>query len=289
MKHSLRHLPKLKQNEIQSIALTIRSNCKTVEKIILFGSYARGTYKEAKDLKPNRKSGHISDYDILVVTTKKEVALDSNLWGDISDQLKKLNLSAHTRIITHDIKALNNKLGEGQYFYSDIKKEGILIYDTRKSKLIRKRKLKEIERQRIAREYFNHWFESAEEFFVDYKNAFKRKSYKKSAFYLHQTAESAYKAILLVFTNYNPNEHFLAILSDDSEHFCPDLKLLLPHDTKSQRDRFKLLEYAYIGARYDPNYNISKEDLEILAKDVAKLLHLTKKICEEKIENFVKK
>jgi hypothetical protein len=56
--------------------------------------------------------------------------------------------------------------------------------------------------------------------------------------------------------------------------------------TQKEKDRFKLLEYAYIGGRYDPSYRISKEDLEILAKDVQKLLKLTKEICEKKIQSF---
>jgi predicted nucleotidyltransferase len=85
MKHSIDHLPKIKQDELQNIVAIIRQNCSDVEKIILFGSYARGNYKEAKDLEPNRKSGHISDYDILAITDKKETALDSMLWKRISN------------------------------------------------------------------------------------------------------------------------------------------------------------------------------------------------------------
>ena len=50
--------------------------------------------------------------------------------------------------------------------------------------------------------------------------------------------------------------------------------------------RVKLLEYAYIGGRYDPEYYISKDDLEILAKDVEKLLKVTKEVCEEKIKTL---
>ena len=48
MKNSLKHLPVLKQDEIKKIISTIRDNCKDVEKAILFGSYARGDYKEKK-------------------------------------------------------------------------------------------------------------------------------------------------------------------------------------------------------------------------------------------------
>lgn len=65
MKKSLNHLPKLKQQEIEKIVSVILQNCSDIEKIILFGSYARGDYKEKKDLKADRKSGHVSDTEII--------------------------------------------------------------------------------------------------------------------------------------------------------------------------------------------------------------------------------
>jgi HEPN domain-containing protein/predicted nucleotidyltransferase len=280
MKKSLKHLPKNKQEELQKVVLAIQKACDDVEKIILFGSYARGDYKEQKDLKPQQKTGHISDYDILVVTEKKETTDEFVSWNGAEN----LNLSAPARVIAHDIESLNINLAEGQYLFTDIKKEGILLFDTKNHKLASKRKLKQSEKQRIAKDYFEHWFGSAEEFFVDYKNALKRKSYKKAAFELHQAAEHSYKAILLVFTNYNPNEHYLRILGRMSEKHCEDLKNLFLKTTQKEKDRFKLLEYAYIGGRYDPDYRISKEDLEILEEDVKELLRLTKEACEGKIK-----
>ena len=69
MKKAIKHLPELKQNELRKIVEAIHATCNDIEKIILFGSYARGDYKEKKDLREGRKSGHISDYDILVVST----------------------------------------------------------------------------------------------------------------------------------------------------------------------------------------------------------------------------
>ncbi len=288
MKISTKYLPEPKEEELQKIIAIIRENCVDVEKIILFGSYARGDYKEAKDLKPDRKSGHISDYDILVVTTKKEVALDSMFWKKISDTCRNLKLSADPRIITHDIEALNIKLAEAQYFYSDIKKEGILLYDSGKFDLARERDLTPKEEQRIAQDEFDHWFSRAKSFFKGYNFYLNESDFAVAAFNLHQTAESAYKTIHLVFTNYNPNEHFLASLSVELEEFCPDLKNIFSQNTDGEEDRFKLLEYAYIGGRYDAEYYISKEDLEILAKNVKGLLELTEKICKKKIASFIK-
>jgi len=283
MKKSLKHLPQLKQDELSKIIEAIHKNCKDVEKIILFGSYARGDYKEAKDLKDDRRTGHISDYDILVVTEKKKSTDKFSSWN----KTEKLKLTAPVRAIAHDIESLNINLAEGQYFFTDIKKEGISLFDSKKYKLANKRKLKPKEKQRIARDHFDEWFDSAKTFFYQYESAFNIKKYKNAAFQLHQAVESSYKTILLVFTNYNPNEHFLWMLGQRSAKYHPDLKTLFPKKNQKDKDRFKLLDDAYIGGRYDPDFRISKGDLEILAKDVKKLLKLTEEICGQKIQSLI--
>jgi predicted nucleotidyltransferase len=287
MKSNLSHLPTSKEKELELITQTIRNSCDDVEKIILFGSYARGDYKEKKDLKKGMKSGHISDYDLLVVTQKKTTVDQFTFWKEG----EKLNLSALVRIIACDIQNLNINLAEGQYLFTDIKKEGIILFDSKKYKLANKRRLKPEEKQRIARDYFEHWFKTSEMFFKgfkdDLKQSIKDKKYlSRAAFELHQSAEHSYKTILLVFTNYNPQEHYLAILGKMAAKHCPLISTLFPNKTQKDNDRFKLLEYAYIGGRYDPEYRISKEDLETLAIDVKKLLTVTKKLCEERINQI---
>ena len=46
MKDSLEHLPEGKREELRRLAETIRGMCDDVEMILLYGSYARGDYKE---------------------------------------------------------------------------------------------------------------------------------------------------------------------------------------------------------------------------------------------------
>ena len=180
MKKSLKHLPQNKQDELQKIVSAIQKSCKDVEKIILFGSYARGDYKEKKDLKPQQKTGHISDYDVLVVTEKKEATDEFVSWSGA----EKLKLSAPVRVIAHDIQSLNISLAEGQYLFTDIKKEGVTLYDSKKYKLANKRKLKPEEKRRIAKDYFEHWFGIAEIFFKTFKSDLKNSAKNKK--YLYQ-------------------------------------------------------------------------------------------------------
>lgn len=286
MKKSIEHLNDKKRTELGQVSRIILDNCSDVIKIILYGSYARGDFREAKDLDPNAKSGHVSDYDILVVTSKKSTALDSQLWAKISQLCDNLNLSAITRIITIDIEAINIKLAEGQYFYSDIKREGILLFDNCNFELASKRSLSLQERKRIAQDHFDEWFDNAKTFYFQFENAFRVKKYKNASFQLHQAAESAYKSVLLVYSNHCPSEHFLEFLGKNAEQYHQLMQNIFSRISKEDEDRFKLLEYAYIGGRYDPNYQITKNDLEILSQNVKKLLQVTKEVCEQKIASF---
>ncbi len=286
MKHTLEHLPEFKKDELKRLVSVIRKRCGDVEMIILFGSYARGDYKLENDLKPDRRSGHVSDYDILVVTRHKKTVADVSLWHEITKACNALKLSAHPRIIANDIHTFNKLLSDGQYFYSDIKKEGCMLFDTREFKLENERNLTVEEKQSLARENFENWFKSATDFYYSYKDDLKGNRLKLAAFALHQSAEHSYKAVLLVFTNYVPNEHWLTILSDIVVAKNSSFANIFPHGTREEQHRFNLLDYAYISARYIPGFQVSKEDLEIIAAHVKKLLDLTEKVCKQKIKSF---
>ena len=240
MKRSIKFLPELKQEELGKITSAILKSCDDVEKIILFGSYARGDYKEKKDLNPRQKTGHISDYDILVVTENKETTDKFSPWSGA----EKLKLSAPVRIIAHDIQSLNISLAEGQYLFTDIKKEGVVLYDSKKHRLADKRRLKPEEKQRIAKDYFGHWFKKARLFYRDYLSNLAESSNDKSflgqaAFHLHQAAEHSYKTILLVFTNYNPQEHYLAALGRTTAKHHSDFPRLFPKKNSKRKRSFQ--------------------------------------------------
>lgn len=291
MQKTLNQLPQTKQAELKKVVSIIQEKCSDVEMIILYGSYARGDYKEAEDLDTDRTSGHVSDYDILIVTKEKESALQSRLWREISDICYDQKIEVSVRIIARDIVDLNIQLAEDQYFFREVKDEGIILYNSENFELADVRELKLEEKARIAQDHFDYWFKRANMFFDDYKTNFEKGKkdsdyFKLSAFHLHQTAEACYKTILLVFANESPHEHFLVMLRRAAvDQFHPTDKVLR-YRTEEEDRLFKLLDYAYIGARYDPEYQIEQEELEILAKEIEKLLEITQVGCEWKIENI---
>src|SRR6185312_15762876 len=73
MKSSLAHLPKIKQEQILQIAAIIKEAA-APEKIILFGSYAKGNYVEHRYTgKDGILYEYISDYDFLIVTQENKI------------------------------------------------------------------------------------------------------------------------------------------------------------------------------------------------------------------------
>jgi len=61
---------------------------------------------------------------------------------------------------------------------------------------------------------------------------------------------------------------------------------IFPDETEEEKMLFRLLDHAYIDARYNRHYKITKEQLGQLATWVQKLHEVTEKICKEKIESF---
>ena len=287
MKKSLSHLPKHKREELRYITEFIRSKSKYADMIVLFGSYARGDWVEDTYVEDGVTYEYKSDYDILVISENETIAGRYRYWYEIAQKAARGPVNTRITIIAHDIEHVNNSLKKGQYFFTDIKKEGILLYDSRKFKLARKRKLDPKQRKEMAKRHFEEWFHNGEAFCKQFEHAMNDKEYKLAAFLLHQAAESFYKTVLLVFTNYRPKGHYLDSLGSSVCAFSPKFLTVFPMATDEQKRCFDLLNEAYVRARYDSGYKITKKQLEYLAGRVKVLQKFTKKICTEKIESFI--
>ena len=99
--------------------------------------------------------------------------------------------------------------------------------------------------------------------------------------------ERFFDATLLVFTNYRPRLHDLETLSHMVAGCDPAFLTVFPKATEEEKECFELLRRAYVEARYNPGYKITKEQLEYLAQRVQKLQDLTQKICEARIESYL--
>ncbi len=140
MKTQLPVKSKSHQETITQITDIIKATGKKkISHIILFSSFARGNWiNELKEESDGRLLDYVSDYDILVITKQHNFGTGANarnLESKINEKIdKKLPDIEHpASIIIEPLTRVNKELRKGQYFFSDIKKEGILLYQSEDS------------------------------------------------------------------------------------------------------------------------------------------------------------
>jgi len=297
MKTSIAHLPPVKQRALARVVEIILEEFEDalkgavseakkrgrVLKIILFGSYARGTFVD----EPHTRKGYRSDFDLLVIVNNRKFTDFAAYWNKAADRLMRdPEISTPVSFIVHSRREVNTYLREGQYFFSDIRKEGIVLYELDDEPLAEPKPLKPADRLRVAKEHFGQRFVAATRFLDMSRIASERGYTENSAFELHQSLEQAYSCVLLTLTNYGPPSHnikFLRSLAEDQDQRLADA---FPRDQHRERAWFNTINEAYVKARYSKHFEIGEEALVWLLKRTAVLLDLVRAVCSEHLERL---
>jgi uncharacterized protein len=296
MKTSFEHLPEAKQRELAFVVEAIRDGFgfaiarRTMPalrggkllKIILFGSYARGDWVE------DPVGRYFSDYDLLVVVDREELTDVPEFWAKTEERLldelaSGSNLRTPVSLIYHSLDDVNEKLRLGRYFFIDIVREGILLFEESGFPFVEPHPLSAAQALQETQDYFDQWFESANGFLRNAGYAIRDKDNNLAAFLLHQATERYYHCLFLVRTLYSPKTHNLNQLRQLTEDVEPRLKAVWPRDTKFERRCYELLREAYVKARYSRHYRISDEQLAWLSGRVELLQRIVREVCEERI------
>lgn len=291
MKKSISYLPSTNQRDLHYLVESILTRIKQTEMIILFGSYARNKYVVYDEKYEFGKiQFYVSDYDILVITSGISDGIAGKALDNIEVQYynraKDPDRQPPVQFINIDMKKLNKELTEGRYFYTQIKSEGVILYDSEKFKLPRRRKLNFEEIKQQAQEYYNDKTERACSFFRLAKSAYDFNDYKMASFQLHQACENYFYAIRLTYTQQNSKQHNLTKLLNSVKKYSTDFIKVFPQDTAEEKRLFELIKAAYVNGRYDPDFVVTKEDIDALVPKVELLRDITKRICEEKIKEY---
>lgn len=296
MKADLEHLPEGKRRELAFVVDLIREGFgftiarRTMPKlrggrllkIILFGSFARGDWVE------DPVGRYFSDYDLLVVVNREELTDVPEFWAKTEERLLEElasgeSLRTPVSLIYHGLDDVNEKLKLGRYFFINILRDGILLFEEPGHPFVKPRPLSPGEALRETREYFEEWFESASDFLQSATDAAGRGKGKLAAFLLHQATERFYHCLFLVRTLYSPKTHNLNQLRQLTEDVEPRLKSVWPRGTKFERRCYELLREAYVKARYSRHYRISDEQLGWLSGRVEHLQGIVRELCEQRI------
>ncbi|HCO66658.1 MAG TPA: DNA-binding protein, partial [Dysgonomonas sp.] len=137
-----------------------------------------------------------------------------------------------------------------------------------------------------AQEYFKEKYENALNKLKLAKYATEEKLYKDAIFLLHQACENLFYAVRLVFTQQNSKQHNLTKLLNSVKKYSDEFGKVFPQDTPEEKRLFELIKAAYVNGRYDPDFVVTKEDIDALIPKVELLRGIIKRICEEKIGEY---
>lgn len=300
MRSDLDHLPERQQRELERVRDTLLTGFEAarngggggtqewrrggmVLKIILFGSYARGDWVDEPE------NGYLSDFDLLIVVSHEKLTNIADYWWNAEDQiLRDPAIGRTVNIIVHDLQEVNGALRRGEYFWTDIVRDGIALYDVPGHPLTKPQPMTAAEALALARinlrvklQDTNDWLRLAE--LAINEGPAEANWRRKAAFNLHQAVETAYACLLLVYTFYFPRSHNIKFLRSLAEDVDTRLVEAWPRAQRVDRRRFELLKRAYVEARYSDQYDASTQDLQWLMERVRRLRDLVADLCESRV------
>jgi predicted nucleotidyltransferase/HEPN domain-containing protein len=298
MRTDIDHLPANKQRELERVkqiifeefedALALATNKwkkkGRIEKLILYGSYARGGWVD----EPHTAKGYRSDFDLLIIVNDKRLTERVDYWLKLEDRLIRelaIDRTLHTPVnfIVHTLQEVNDELAHGRYFFMDVARDGIALHEADERELHTPKPKTPEQALAMAREYNDEWLPAAQRKFKLTQDAMAQGFHKEAAFLMHQTTETLYHGVLLVCTFYTPHVHNLGFLRTQAERIDMRLVDAWPRDTRTDRARFEKLKEAYVKARYSKHYRITEEELLWLGGCVEELGRAVHSICSERI------
>lgn len=287
MKNSIDFLPERKQRDLHELAALIRDEVKDVVMIILYGSYAANTYVERDERRDyGVRTIYMSDYDLLVVTKRRLGERESTVEARIRERFaagKNDENLPRPQIINESISKLNDALTMGRYFYVEIVAKGIMLYDSGECQLATPGELDYAEIKKMAEEYYGDKFSDGLDFFKGANFYYQEENYHMTAFMLHQATESFLKTIPLVYILYGYKEHDLQFLIEKCKPYTLELAKVFPCDTDEEKRLFDLLRRAYLEARYNDKFVVTKADIDALVPKIELLRDIVEKVCAQQI------
>jgi HEPN domain-containing protein len=252
------------------------------EKIILFGIYSVET--DARLFTECLPSG-IAAFDLLVVTRQEDRHSDYELQDIIENACRD---QVAVTALVHDIGYVNRRIAEGQYFFWQIRREAILLYDAGRTPLSQTRECDLAQVRQTAERDFDRWRRQSRAFFRSAEFNLEAGEWKVVLFMLHQAAEQMYQAILLAFMGYKPTTHNLDKLRRYTNRYSVELAWLFPRNSDEEDRLFRLLLSGYVDARYREDFVATEADARLLTRRVGQLLEIAERVCGNRLISLAK-
>ena len=294
MKTSLEHLPRRARRDLEKAVHIVQVEfAEAIEKdpkakadaellkIVLYGSYARGDQLESWPF-----DGYQSDYDLLAIVNKEEYAEYATLSG--AEEWFHRLIWIPVSLEAHGIDFFNHALSRHRSFFTDILKEGIVLYEKPGHPVIEPPPLTPALAYDLAEEHYRVWFDDGKNAWRNLHDHVDDGHNGHLAVTLHRRVEELYNAVLLVLTLYSPGGHDLERLRGLAEAQDVRLAAAWPRDTPAARCRFDRFKRAFLEDTTLQLDDYSAEEVSWIAERVERLEELAGTICRERLHELAR-
>jgi Uncharacterized conserved protein related to C-terminal domain of eukaryotic chaperone, SACSIN len=145
-------------------------------------------------------------------------------------------------------------------------------------------KLKSLKQK--AGENFQNSFSRAAAFLKQAQFSKEQSNNNLTAFFLHQATELCCRALIASFLGIEKKTHSLHQLKKYSRRITPLVHQIFPENTTEEKRLLKLLDEAYLAARYENDFSITPDDLHILMEKVTQLHRSIFADVKQKLEDI---
>ena len=293
MKRSIKRLPKRTQEELAVLQELILQYLVNVRMIILYGSYARGEYVIWDETYDERGglTYYQSDLDILVIcdtgdAIKAENHANAFVVPRYDKRMEGRRHPAPPQIIVESTTTFNRAIRRKHYFFYEALRDGILLYDDGTFQIGKPEKLPYREIKQYAEEEYEECFYMGECFLDSGHTAYEKGNFKYGSFLLHQACERYYKTFTLVYSGIRPKSHELKVLGAMVRSCSREFANVFPTHTFEDNKAFDKLCRAYIEARYNRLFTVSKEQYEYMLARTEVLREVTIRECAARMAYY---
>ena len=240
---------------------------------------------------PHTVRGYRSDFDLLIIVNQKELT-DRLEYSEKAEERINIETMILNRLrtpvnfIVHTLQEVNDGLAHGRYFFMDIARDGIALYQIDDSELHKPKPKTPQQAYEMAQGYFDQWFYLAVSSRMTFQFCYDNKQFPDAAYNLQQACERLYYCVLLVYTFYTPYSHNIKFLRQLAERISPRLVEAWPRDTRKLEARFLKLKDAYVKARHSDQFKMTEEEFAYLSQRVEILGTIVNDLCQEKLSEL---
>ncbi len=216
----------------------------------------------------------VSHYFLLLLTQ----GCDERRRNQLQDKIEQ-KVHPPLTVLLLDFIQFSNWLEERHFFATTVRCRATLIYDAGLCPLaeVPGKEEKTDRDQQLCRSSRT----AIEEFLAGADLYILRGQWRLSAFMLHQAAEQALRALLILHTGMHIVTHSLDRLTRYCLMFCCELSVLWEKNKGEGRQLLSILQKAYIDARYRSDYAVSPSDVKALTERVRALQKIFEERCAQ--------